>query len=81
MAKPYVGPPMDLANMRQNGARSVWLYCDCGHQASVSVDALAADIYVPDVRLHCRCSKCGQHPRMSQPDWRNDKGPGKPRSP
>ena len=59
MATKYQGPPMDLANMRENGARGVWLYCDCGHQACVNVDALPADIYVPDVKHHFRCSKCG----------------------
>ena len=78
MATKYQGPPMDLANMRENGARSVWLYCDCGHQASVNVDTLPGEVYVPDVRLRCRCSQCGHHPRMSQPDWRDHNAPGKP---
>ena len=70
LATKYQGPPMDLANMRENGARAVWLDCECGHHASVNVDALPADIYVPDVKNYFRCSKCGARPKQSQPDWR-----------
>ena len=33
---------MDLATMRENGARSVWLYCDCGHHVSVNAKFAAA---------------------------------------
>lgn len=37
----YTGPPMDLANMRKNGVRSLLAWClDCGHEATVNVDHL-----------------------------------------
>lgn len=60
---------MDLANMRWLGCRSILLECDCGHQASVNVDSLDDGVYVPAVKNHCRCSKCGKKPRLSRPDW------------
>lgn len=59
MAQRYEGPPMSLENMRSLGVRNVYLDCECGHVASVNVDALSDDVYVPDVKLHGRCSKCG----------------------
>jgi hypothetical protein len=35
------GPPMTLANMRQNGVRAVTATCEaCGREADVNVDAL-----------------------------------------
>ena len=42
------GPPMTLANMRQNGVRAVAATCDaCGHKADVNVDALGETMAVP----------------------------------
>ena len=41
-------------------------------------ELIHSNVYIPDVRLHCRCSQCGPHPRMSQPDWREHNAPGKP---
>ena len=36
------GPPMDLANMRENGVRSLHASClDCRHDADVNVDELS----------------------------------------
>ena len=38
----YTGAPMDLANMRANGVRSLLAIClDCSHEATVNVDHLA----------------------------------------
>ena len=35
------GPPMTLANMRENGGRAVTATCEaCGREADVNVDAL-----------------------------------------
>jgi len=54
------GPPMTLANMRQNGMHAVIARCEaCGHVADVNVDALAGTIIVPEVGRRLRCSECG----------------------
>src|ERR1700721_507952 len=53
------GPPMTLANMRQNGVHAVIARCEaCGHVADVNVDALAGTIIVPQVGRRLRCSEC-----------------------
>ncbi len=42
------GPPMTLANMRQNGVHAVTATCEaCGHKADVNVDALPESLTVP----------------------------------
>ena len=54
------GPPMTLANMRQNGVRAVTATCEaCNHQADVNVDALPETLYVPHVGRRLQCSQCG----------------------
>jgi hypothetical protein len=46
-----VGPPMTLANMRQNGVHAVTATCQaCGREADVNVDALAETVTVPKGR-------------------------------
>jgi len=36
--------PMDLANMRENGARSLWVQChQCRHETIMNVDHLPGD--------------------------------------
>ncbi len=61
---------MDLANMRENGVRSVEANCaECGHEAVVNVDALAADTFVPDVAKRLRCSACGSKKITTRPNW------------
>src|SRR5215204_7305231 len=38
----YTGPPMDLANMRENGVHSIRVFClDCDHKADVNDASLA----------------------------------------
>ena len=62
--------PMDLANMRQNGVRSVTAECKaCKREAAVNCDALPADLPVPDVALRLRCSACGSKQIVTRPDW------------
>lgn len=68
--------PMDLGNMRKNGCRTIRLECDCGRVASVVVDQLPDDVFVPRVKEHCRCSACGARPRRSTPDWSGVRTPG-----
>jgi transcription elongation factor Elf1 len=54
------GPPMTLANMRQNGVRAVTATCEaCGRSADVNVDALPETIAVPKAGQRLRCSRCG----------------------
>jgi hypothetical protein len=44
----YRGPPMTLANMRENGVRSLWVVCPLCHQeAVVNVDSFGPDVPVP----------------------------------
>src|SRR5271170_1407177 len=54
------GPPMSLANMRENGVHAVIATCQaCGHKADVNVDELPASTAVPHVGQRLRCSQCG----------------------
>jgi hypothetical protein len=73
----YTGPPMDLANMRSLGVTKVDVYCACGHQASVDVSDLPGDLAVRDVRFRLRCSKCGNRPTETRPDWSRYKARGR----
>jgi hypothetical protein len=44
----YRGPPMTLANMRENGVRSLWVVCPlCHHDAAVNVDSFEPDVAAP----------------------------------
>ena len=64
------GPPMTLANMRENGVRSITAACGaCNHQADVNVDDLAETIFVPDVARRLRCSACGVKQINTRPAW------------
>jgi hypothetical protein len=53
MAKPRSNEPiepMDLANMRQNGVRSLAVQCrGCRHEVIMNVDHLAGDVRVPSL--------------------------------
>ena len=64
-----VGPPMTLANMRQNGVHAVIARCEaCGHAADVNVDALAGTI-LPEVGRRLRYSECGGKRIETRPAW------------
>ena len=53
-------PPMDLANMRRNGVRSLYVWClDCGHEATVNVDDQPGHLAVPSFAAKMKCSQCG----------------------
>ena len=76
----YTGPPMDLANMRENGVRSVEATCGaCGHEAVVNVDTLPAEVYVPDVGERLRCMSCGSKNVTVVPNWSERLWPVGPR--
>jgi hypothetical protein len=64
--------PMDLASMREHGARSVVVICQrhgCGHESSINVDGWPDDMPVPDVGLKLKCSRCGSKDIKTIPDW------------
>jgi hypothetical protein len=64
------GPPMTLANMRQNGVRAVSATCQaCGHKADISVDALPETLTVPEAGKRFRCGSCGGKTISTRPAW------------
>lgn len=64
------GPPMDLANMRENGVRHLIVQCrSCRHSASVLADMLPDDELVPSAGRRFRCSACGSRAIDTRPDW------------
>lgn len=66
----YTGPPMDLANMRKNGVRSIYAWCmDCRHDATVNVDHLPGHLAVPAMAKRMKCSACGSRNISVRPDW------------
>jgi ribosomal protein L44E len=73
---------MTLANMRENGTRSIEATCtECQHAATLNVDRLDRAIPVPDVALalRLRCSSCGARAERIyiRPNWSERKaGPG-----
>jgi hypothetical protein len=70
VAREKPGPPMTLANMRQNGVNAVIATCQtCGHKADVNVNALAATIIVPEIGGRLRCSQCGGKRIDTRPAW------------
>ena len=61
--------PLTLANMRENGVRSVEAKCEaCGHEAIVNVDAWPGGCPVTDVGLKLRCSACGSRRISTKPN-------------
>ena len=61
---------MTLANMRENGVRSITAVREaCQHEAVVNCDAMPADLPVPDVALQLRCSACASNEITTRPDW------------
>ena len=67
--EPYTGPPMDLANMRDNGVRSLAVFClDCHHRATVNVDDYPGHLAVKSFEARMAC-KCGGRRVDVRPDW------------
>ena len=66
---------MDLANMRQNGVRDLYVYCrGCHHSATVNVDAYPADRTVPSFAGVWPCGKCGSKNNEVRPAWHRRTG-------
>ena len=73
------GPPMDLANMRQQGVRSLIAYClndACRHQGIIDVSSYPGDTPVPWFRSKVKCAKCGaRNNRIDvRPNWKEAPG-------
>jgi hypothetical protein len=52
--------PMDLANMRENGVRSLAVQChQCRHEMIMNVDHLPGDLTVPSFGPRMVCTKGG----------------------
>jgi hypothetical protein len=63
--------PMDLANMRENGVRSLDVQCwQCRHQVIVNVDHLPGDLTVKSFEPRMVCTKCGTIGADVRPNWR-----------
>ena len=60
---------MDLANMRANGVRSIYMWClDCGHDATVNVDDQPGHFAVPSFAQRMKF-KCGSRNVSVRPAW------------
>jgi len=63
--------PMTLANMREQGVRSILATCEaCQHEAVLEADQWPAEMPVPDIGLKLRCSACGGQEIATRPNWR-----------
>jgi hypothetical protein len=70
MKRRYDGPPMDLANMRANGVRSLSVYCvACHRSVRFNVDAYPDDMLVVDFGPRMVCTGCGKVGVDARPDW------------
>jgi hypothetical protein len=62
--------PMDLANMRENGVRSLAVQClHCRHEVIMNVDHLPGDLTVPSFGPRMVCTKCGMIRADARPNW------------
>lgn len=65
------GPPMDLANMRQNGVCSLAAHChDCAHQAVINMDGQPGHLTVKSFEPRLRCTNCNGTNISARPNWR-----------
>jgi hypothetical protein len=66
----YCGPPMTLANMRENGVRSLAVTCQlCHHEALMNVDAFDEATAVPAFGPRMVCTSCGIVGADARPNW------------
>ena len=77
------GPPMDLANMYEQGVHHLIAFClndACRHQALIDVSSYPSDTPVPWFRSKVKCAKCGARGNRIdvRPNW--NKQPGMPDS-
>ena len=67
----YPIEPMDLANMRHNGVRSLDVQCNqCRYRVILNVDHLPGDVTVPSFVPRMVCTNCGMIGADVRPNWR-----------
>jgi hypothetical protein len=67
----YKIEPMDLANIRQNGVRSLEAACfGCRHEVIVNVDKYPGDLLVKGFGPRMGCTKCGMVGADVRPNWK-----------
>jgi hypothetical protein len=67
----YKFEPMDLANMRQNGVRSIEVTCrGCRHAVVINVDSYPGDLLVREFGPRMVCTKCGMVGADVRPNWK-----------
>jgi hypothetical protein len=67
----YSIEPMDLANMRQNGVRSLDVMCHgCRHEVVINVDQYPGDLLVREFGPRMVCTKCGMVGADARPSWK-----------
>jgi hypothetical protein len=63
--------PMDLANMRAHGVRSLDVSCwNCHHRAIMSADRWPDNVPVPWFGPRMVCTKCGVIGADARPKWK-----------
>jgi hypothetical protein len=63
--------PMTLANMRENGVRSLAVYCwQCPHQVIIDADQWSNHVPVPTFGPRMVCTKCGTIGADVRPNWK-----------
>lgn len=56
----YIGPPMDVGNMRANGVRALNVQCfACLHSAILNIDHVADGVTINVFRPRMVCTNCG----------------------
>jgi len=66
----YEIEPMDLANMRQNGVRSLDVMChSCRHEVILNVDQYPDDLLVREFGPRMVCTRCGMVGADVRPNW------------
>jgi hypothetical protein len=67
----YEFEPMDLANMRQNGVRSLDVQCfGCRHEVIVNVDKYSGELLVKGIQARMFCTKRGMVGADVRPNWK-----------
>jgi hypothetical protein len=62
--------PMDLANMRANGVRSLLIWCrNCHHEKIMNVDHLPGHLTVPSLGRQMSCIKYDTVGADARPNW------------
>ena len=71
------GPLIDLANMREQGVRSLAVYCSnprCLHRSVLNVDSYPAGKLVQSFGPKMVCEKCGTMGADVRPNWNEAPG-------